>query len=225
MQGWSHGSLLVWLLCLPLAGRAEGPVVYSVDPTRSELVVQLFKTGIGAALAHDHVVRATEYTGSIQGDATDPTTAVISVEVRAASLQADEPEIRQKYGLPSPLSVEERRAIQATMLSASQLDVQRYPLMRFRSTKVVPQETGRYVVTGELTIRGVTQPVSFPVQVELRDGILRGRGAVRFLQSSFGYKPYSAFLGAVRNKDEVLLHFDIVAPLARHTPSMQHPLP
>jgi polyisoprenoid-binding protein YceI len=214
MSGWLQRGLLFWLLCLPLAVCAEGPVVYSVDPTRSELVVQLFKTGVGAALAHDHVVRATEYTGSIQGDTTDPTTAVIIIEVRAASLQADEPEIRHRYGLTAPLSEEDRRAVQATMLSASQLDVQRFPTIRFRSTKVVPQGTGRYAVTGELTIRGVTQPVSFPVQVELHDRVLRGRGTVRFLQSSFGYKPYSAFLGAVRNKDEVLLHFDIVAPLA-----------
>jgi polyisoprenoid-binding protein YceI len=186
-------------------------VVYSIDPTRSELVVQLFKTGIGAALAHDHVVRATAYTGSIQADPGDPTTASIVVEVQAASLRADEPEIRQKYGLTSSLSEEDRRAIQATMESASQLDVRRYPLIRFRSTKVEPQEAGQYVVTGELTIRGVTRPVSFPVRVERQDGTLHGRGSFRFRQSSFGYAPYSAFLGAVQNKDEVLLHFDIVA--------------
>lgn len=36
-------------------------------------------------------------------------------------------------------------------------------------------------------------------------------GRNHFLQSSFGYQPYSAFLGAVRNKDEVILHFDIIA--------------
>lgn len=211
VRAWVPVGLLCWLLCLPRTARAEDPVVYSVDPTRSELVVQLFKAGIGAVLAHDHVVRATAYTGSIRGDPGDPATAAIVIEVQAASLQADEPEVRQKYGLTAPLSAEDRRAVQATMLSARQLDVQRYPLIRFRSTQVTPQGTGQYLVTGELTIRGITQPVSFPVRVELREGVLRGWGTLRFLQSSFGYAPYSAFLGAVQNQDEVLLHFDITA--------------
>ncbi|MCS6926332.1 MAG: YceI family protein [Candidatus Binatia bacterium] len=217
------GTLFGLLLCLPLAVQAGGPMVYAVDPSRSELVVQLFKAGIGAVLAHDHVVRATAYTGSIEGDPGDPTTAVIVLEVQVASLQADEPEIRQKYGLAASLSEADRRAVQATMLSARQLDVQRYPLIRFRSTRVTPQGTGKYVVTGELTIRGITQPVSFPVQVELRNGVLRGWGSLRFLQSSFGYAPYSAFLGAVQNQDEVLLHFDVTAvPAPRQENAAPH---
>ena len=46
--------------------RAHADVVYRIDPAHSELVVQVFKAGIGAALAHDHVVRATAYTGQLQ---------------------------------------------------------------------------------------------------------------------------------------------------------------
>jgi len=42
-------------------------------------------------------------------------------------------------------------------------------------------------------------------------GLLHGRGSFRLLQSRFGYKPYSAFLGTIKNQDEVILHFDIVA--------------
>ena len=45
--------------------QAEESVVYTIDPTRSELVVQLFKTGVGAALAHDHVVLGNDSLGKV----------------------------------------------------------------------------------------------------------------------------------------------------------------
>jgi polyisoprenoid-binding protein YceI len=97
------------------------------------------------------------------------------------------------------------------MTAKGQLDVEHYPVMKFTSTRIEPQTAEVYTVTGELTIRGVTQTVTFPAQVQQRENTLHAQGSFRFTQSSFGYEPYSAFLGAVKNQDEVLLHFDIVA--------------
>ena len=57
----------------------------------------------------------------------------------------------------------------------------------------------------------MTREVSFPATVVLEAGTLRGQATLTFLQSSFGYQPYSALLGAIRNKDEVSLHVDLVA--------------
>ena len=192
------------------------PTVYTIDPTQSELVVQLFKAGAGSVLAHDHVVRATTFTGQMQIDLAALSSGSITVEVQAASLKADEATVRQKYGLSSQLSEKDRQQIQETMLSKSQLDVEHYPVMKFTSTRIEAQTPGTYAINGKLTIRGVTQSVTFPAQVERRDKALHIRGSFRFSQSSFGYEPYSAFFGAVRNQDEVLLHFDVVAvPLRR----------
>ena len=70
---------------------------------------------------------------------------------------------------------------------------------------------GALRVTGELSLHGQTREVSFPATVALEGGVLRGRATLSFLQSSFGYQPYSALLGAIRNKDEVSLHVDLVA--------------
>src|SRR5947207_2050700 len=97
-------GIVLELACLAFFSQAEAAGVYRIDPAQSELVVQLFKAGVGSALAHDHVVRATKYTGQIQVDPTAPTIAAITVEVQAASLTADEPAVRQKYGLPTALS-------------------------------------------------------------------------------------------------------------------------
>src|SRR5205814_572123 len=89
---WACGSLVLY------SGRlaAETAMVYMLDPSRSEFVVQLFKAGIGAKFAHDHVVRAAGFAGQVRTDPADPTTTVITVEVQAAALQVDEPSVRQK---------------------------------------------------------------------------------------------------------------------------------
>jgi hypothetical protein len=45
----------------------------------------------------------------------------------------------------------------------------------------------------------------------MEGGLLRGRAQLTFKQSSFGYQPYRAVLGAIKNKDEVILHIDLGA--------------
>jgi polyisoprenoid-binding protein YceI len=200
-------SLAGFVDCRPAAAEDE----YAVDSTKSEFVVQLFKAGVGAALAHDHVVRATQYTGRIRGAMDHPSSATIIIEVHAASLEVDEPKIRQKYHLSTMLSEQERKEIKTTMASPQQLAIAQYPTLLFKSTQIERQPDGDFTVNGELTIRGVTHSIKFPARVEVRDGALHAQGSVRFRQSSFGYEPYSALLGAIRNQDEAMLHFDVMA--------------
>jgi polyisoprenoid-binding protein YceI len=135
----------------------------------------------------------------------------MTIEVSTAALQADEPAVRQKYGLTKALSEKDRQEVQAHMQAPDQLAVARYPTIQFRSTQITQQGEGQYTVTGDLTIRGVTQSITFPVQGEQHAGLLHARGSFRVLQSRFGYQPYSAFLGTIRNKDEMVLHWVIVA--------------
>src|SRR5262249_39156808 len=43
------------------------------------------------------------------------------------------------------------------------LEVEKYPTIRFTSTKIEPAGTDRYSLTGELTIKGNTRPVTLNV--------------------------------------------------------------
>lgn len=45
------------------------------------------------------------------------------------------------------------------------LDVAQYPTLTFRSTAVTSQGKGRYLVNGDLTLRGQTRPLSFEFDV------------------------------------------------------------
>ncbi len=203
------------VVCSAVVVFADAGTAYTIDPTRSEFAVQLFKAGAGALFAHDHVVRATMYTGQIHFDRDTPANSSVSIEVQSASLKIDEAEVRKKYDLPSQLSEKDRLQIQETMLSPSQLDAAHYPIIQFSSTQIVAQTDEIYTVTGDLTIRKITRTVIFSARIEHDQQTLHVHGSFRFKQSSFGYEPYSALFGAVRNQDEVLLHFDLVASPAK----------
>jgi polyisoprenoid-binding protein YceI len=182
-----------------------------IDAARTRLVVRTYKDGLGSGLAHDHVVEATEVSGTVEYDAGRPEASSIVIEARTASLRVDEPAARRRLGVEGELSDSQRADVTKAMRAPDQLDVARYPTIRFASTRVVSEGEGRLRVTGNLTIRGVTREVTLPATVALEAGALKGRATLRLLQSSFGYRPYSALLGAIRNKDEVSLDVDLVA--------------
>ncbi len=46
------------------------------------------------------------------------------------------------------------------LLSSNFLEVDKYPAITFKSTKIEPAANDRYTVTGDLTIKGVTKPVT-----------------------------------------------------------------
>jgi polyisoprenoid-binding protein YceI len=48
--------------------------------------------------------------------------------------------------------------------SADFFDVEKFPTMTFKSTKVVPEGSGDFTVTGDLTLHGVTKSVTFEVE-------------------------------------------------------------
>ena len=50
--------------------------------------------------------------------------------------------------------------------SADFLDVEQFPTLSFRSTRVEPGKRGRWDVTGDLVIRGVSRPVTLDVEFE-----------------------------------------------------------
>lgn len=64
----------------------------------------------------------------------------------------------------------------ADLRSATYFDVAKYPTMTFRSTSIVSKDASNFSVTGDLTIKNVTKPVTFPVHVV---GIIPDRGGWR----------------------------------------------
>jgi polyisoprenoid-binding protein YceI len=79
----------------------------------------------------------------------------------------------------------------------------------FRSS-AVEQSPGGLRVQGDLDLRGRTRPAAFDLDAS-DDGRLTGR--VRFKQSDWGIKPFSALFGTLKVADEVEVGVDAKLPV------------
>ena len=89
--------------------------------------------------------RFTEFDGSIR-IADDPEQSELDISVGAASVNTSEPNR------------------DAHLTSADFFDADKYPKLTFRSTKVEHAGDTAWKLTGDLTIRGVTRPVTLDVE-------------------------------------------------------------
>jgi len=189
---------------------AQKDPIYAIDKNNSHLIVRLFKAGIASAFAHDHVVRAGDFSGMVVFKKNHPELFKMEVEVPSSSLIADSQKDREKYNLGN-LGDDDRKKINETMKSSSQMHVEKYPKINFSSSKLKKTDTNSYTLTGDFTLHGTTKEIAVPVTITTKKNVLNIKGEFRFLQSDYGIKPYSAGWGAIRNKDEVLLLFDLRA--------------
>lgn len=204
------GVMLVIVSCVGAPLAVAGATTFRIEASKSSLVVQIFREGAASRFAHDHVVEATSFSGRISYDPAAPEASSISVQVNAATLKVDSPETRRRFhsrGAPTTADVSD---IERNMKDEGQLYVAKYPLITFVSTSITSDRRGQYWVAGHLTIRGVMKTVRFPANVVMDGQTLRATASLEFAQSAFGYRPYSALLGAIKNQDAVVLHIALV---------------
>jgi polyisoprenoid-binding protein YceI len=202
---------LVSLSCLGIGAGPAWAATFRVDPSRSSLVVQIFRDGVAAKLGHEHVVQASTFSGRVTYDSSAPGASCVAAQVHTATLKVDDPETRRRFRLGGQPTTTDLAEIEKSMKAEGQLDVSRFPMIIFTSTTITPETQDRYLVTGQLTIRGVTRAVRFRANVVVEGNVFRATATLTLMQSAFGYQPYSALLGAIKNKDAVMLHIDLVA--------------
>jgi polyisoprenoid-binding protein YceI len=191
---------LLCLLVLASAGPlAAAPRTFAIDPTTSSLFIHVGKTGIGSFAGHEHEVVALFPKGEVAADFDDLARSSLEVAVDARSLtvvargepEGDAPQVEQKMKGPEVL------------------DVARFPTILFRSQKVSgkPVSQGSYELTvaGEVSLHGVTRPVTVPLRVDLHGEALTATGKFVVKQTDFGIEPVSAAGGLVKVEDDVTI--------------------
>lgn len=121
---------------------AASPVLadtWIVDKTHSETSFQI-RHLMGKVRGHFN-----DYAGTISADPAKPESASVEFTVKAASIDTADAN-RDK-----------------DLRSANFFDVDKFPEISFKSTKVKPAGKDKYDVTGSLTIHGVTKEVTLPV--------------------------------------------------------------
>ncbi|MPZ20687.1 MAG: hypothetical protein GEV06_22675 [Luteitalea sp.] len=194
----------IWVaLAIPLAAQAPEPLV--IDPAKTNVGIHVGRSGIFGFAGHEHEIAVPAVQGQITLDRADVTKSTIAAEFDATALNVT------GKGEP-PEDVPE---VQQVMLSERVLDVQKYPTITFHSRRIalVQQSSDRMTlrVAGDLTLHGVTRPLSVPVQARLTADGLTASGKATVRQTDFGIRPVTAGAGTVRVKDEVEINFLVTA--------------
>lgn len=185
----------------------------SADDSLLYVMVWRDPNAIGNGFAHDHVVRATSWAGTLQFRQNDPSACFVDIDVETGALLNDEPAMRSEVGLPDSMSESDRVEVRNTMLGDGQLEAEQFPTLSFTSVACSGDldGLGTLEIDGDLTIRGETQPVTWSVDYEVdSSGQMFATGSITVAQRAFGITPYSAFFGAVKVADEVDIVFDLV---------------
>jgi polyisoprenoid-binding protein YceI len=176
---------------------------YVLDHSSSRFTVRAFATGMLSALGHSPTFAIRDFTGEVSFDLAVPAKASISLRIRADSLD-----------LMDDVNSKDRREMESTM-NQSVLESTKYPEIVFTSTSVSsnPSGDGRYQVnvTGNLSLHGVTRPLTVPAQLAVLGDMIRASGELPLSQTSFGIQPVSVAGGTLKLKDELKFAFDIVA--------------
>jgi polyisoprenoid-binding protein YceI len=120
-------------------------------PTPGTYALDASHTHVGLSVRHLMVSKTKGRFAEVSGTVTiaeDPLESSVEVEIQAASIDTRD-ETRDGH-----------------LRSADFFDVERYPVLTYRSTKVTPAGPGRWSVEGDLTVKDVTRPVVLDVSFE-----------------------------------------------------------
>ena len=162
-----------------------------IDAGSAECLIFTYKEGLLSPIAHDLKIRVSRFTVDI-----DPASRAVEARFDARSLEVVCAQ-QDGHDRPGALSDADKRKIEAT-LAADVLEAARHPEVRFVSTSVEPEGEG-YRVQGQLTLHGVTRPISFTTRPSASQQVAE----VTLSQPDFGIKPYRAMLGALKLRADV----------------------
>ena len=196
-------ELLLVLVLMAAAPAQAAPRVYTLDPAHSRLTIHVGKAGVFGFAGHEHEVVAGAFRGTATFDPERPAQSSVDLTFEAGTLRVT------AQGEP-PADVPQ---VQAAMVGATCLDAGRFPAIRFVSTSVAAAGAagpngGDLALRGELTLHGVTRPLTLRVHLEVTGQTLEATGTTTLKQTDFGITPISK-AGVVKVKDELTLSWRI----------------
>ncbi len=134
--------LFFFLFCLS-ASRGEAVEEYRIDPGPSHI-----KGSIKYSVVGRYHAEFNKFSGVLYYDPAQKKLVGVSLTIENASLQSRFDNLD--------------RIVQSPRL----LYVEKYPTTTFHSKSMVPVEKNKYIVTGDLSLHGVTREISFPFSAE-----------------------------------------------------------
>lgn len=157
-------------------------------------------TGVGgpaAKMGHRLTIAMASWRADVQWRGKKPVGVELVVDV-------DSLQVIKGEGGVTPLTGPEKGVVRSNALKA--LDVKKYPQITFSAEDISETEAG-YRLAGTVEIHGTSRPQTVDVTVEDLGDIWVMSASVPVLQTQFGVKPYSLFVGSLKVADEVNLRF------------------
>ena len=165
---------------------------YPIGPETGTLRLRTHRQGAASRAGHDLLIEVTRWSGTVEVDAENPDRSRVEVTADPTSF-----DVLEGTGGLKPLTDKDRGEIKETAATKI-LDAARHPEITFASTAV--SATGdEATVRGDLTVRGTSRPTE--VRATVAD--TRVTAVATVVQTEFGIKPYTAFLGALKLRDDV----------------------
>lgn len=180
-------SILMLLLALPMSVSAQR---YTLDNETSFLQV------LGTSSLHDWHVQAEKQSGSIVfSDVNKGQISSIVFSVTSESLKSG------KSGM-------DKKTFKALKTDTySSIDY-----VFTEAVSVTQKNPNSFLIEakGNLTICGITKPISHQLEITLKDQIVVVDGSYKLLMTEFGISPPKALLGTIKTGDEIEIKFKTI---------------
>lgn len=171
--------------------------VWKLTAAEGELQILTGVAGPAAKMGHRLTIAMASWRADVQWRGKQP--AAVELVVDVDSLQV----VKGEGGV-TPLSGPEKGVVRANALKA--LDVKKYPQITFSAQDVTKTVAG-YRLEGTVEIHGTARPQTVDLAVEDSGDVWVMSASVPVVQTQFGVKPYSLFVGSLKVADEVDLRF------------------
>jgi len=176
---------------------------YRLDASQSKFIAHALSGGLLWFKGHDHLVAVREFTGEARLDPDSLAASSLQITAKAASMEET-----------SSVFTEPQKQIINKELREIVLLPDQYPDIVFKSTNVTGAATGNgqynLKIVGDLTLHGVTRPITIPTKVTVTGNELRAEGQFSISRHNFKVKATSAVHGLIRVRDKIKFTFDIV---------------
>lgn len=164
---------------------SQGGTVYEFGPEDSKIG---FK---GSKVTGSHLGGFKSFTGQVLVPGEKPESGSVKLTIDTESLYSDSEKLT------------------GHLKSPDFFDVKKYPQATFTSTSIEPAEGGKYKVTGDLALHGVTKQVSFPATVNVGADTVKANAEFSINRKDFGIVYPGMPDDLIR--DDVVLTLDINA--------------
>jgi hypothetical protein len=168
-----------------------------LDPSTADCLVFTYKEGLLSAVAHDLQIRVQEFAITLDEIAWHVEARFDATSLRVVGV------MRDGVAHPDELGEADKRTIERSIVR-DVLQADRHPDVRFTST-VAEARGDELAVGGTLALHGRTRSLVVPVRRDSGGWIAE----VHLHQPDFGIRPYSAMLGTLRVRADVVVRVAI----------------